>query len=223
MKRGFISPETGLYFWDWLQKTSNLSPRWVTEKQYLAYSRKRRENYRKNKERCLRQSRASSVRNAERVKARTLVWLLKNREALKERAKDYRVKNKAAISEYLKTRYHTDTKYRNMVIARGALRSAIIRGAKKDKSWSEAVQFIVDTKPADTGYEVDHLIPVSRFLDTITHYGVNDPENLRWITREENRVKADRMPSEKEINNHLDFVQNWRTVTHKKTQTYHEV
>lgn len=91
------------------------------------------------------------------------------------------------------------------------------RGARaEDKNavcfllWLAARRGIKDTELGPM-YHIDHLIPVSKWGAVgERRYAVNSPENVQWLTAEENAAKADTLPSDEQVQAHLSLVEEWR-------------
>lgn len=131
-----------------------------------------------------------------------------------------RAKHNAYNVAYLKKRYGTDPAFNAQTRVKAHIKHAVNRfivaksSATSEVKASGAAAFLVwllarNHRGAAKGLDIDHLIPVSKWSPT--SYGLNSPENLRWLEATENRhVKRDRMPSEQEVAAHLDLVSKWR-------------
>jgi len=104
-------------------------------------------------------------------------------------------------------------------VMRGSLRCAVRRqgnGNYRGK-YKDAVLFLkwlyvkMGIELSDKAYEIDHIKPLSS-LDLFSESGrlaANSPYNVRLVTRGENLRKTNKMPTEEEILNHSNLVQQW--------------
>ena len=115
------------------------------------------------------------------------------KEAVKEATKndsnnrwhrENREKSREVIRKYSKT-----DKGRYTSSKRSATRRKFFEAACEDLSWDEKHQIGRFYKNCPPGYEVDHIIPVSRG-------GKHRLSNLQYLTKEENRRKSNRLEHE---------------------------
>lgn len=97
-----------------------------------------------------------------------------------------------------------------------AVDRAILSGRSTRSEDSRGANFLVWLSkdiPKDTlcNYHIDHIIPVSLFDSQDVPYGVNDPENVRWMHKRHNVKKSNKMPSSQVIAKHIKKVIKWRT------------
>ena len=61
-------------------------------------------------------------------------------------------------------------------------------------------------------WHIDHLIPIKSFdlSQPNAKATINAPENVRWLTSEQNLLKGSKMPSVEEMAEHLSIVREWR-------------
>lgn len=174
--------------------------------------------------------------NREKRVAQHAVYYRKNRKACNDRAKEYAENNREKLRE-IKNRWvknnpekvkiirkkdreqrYADPQKHIALKIRGRLKCAfkhrLLYGRAVDK---ESVNFLLwlarhQSLDLRQEYEIDHLVPVSKCdLSTVAgQIKANAPENVRWLTKEQNLCKKDRLPSQEEIESHLLLVKCWR-------------
>jgi 5-methylcytosine-specific restriction endonuclease McrA len=110
------------------------------------------------------------LENEERARKRVNDWNYRNQERLKESQKKYENSEKGAFA----------------VSKRGFKRKNKLKIASEEISWEEKMLIGKFYKNCPQGYEVDHIIPVSKG-------GRHMLSNLQYLTREENRRKSDKI------------------------------
>ena len=163
-----------------------------------------KEYYQKNKEKIDNKNKKWCQENHVRNKEQKKMYMENNKEKFKEYQKEYRKEHKSRIRErmrkYDNNRYQTEPLYR----FKKNIRSLIQQGFKlyskngKTKSCKEygidfkSIYDKIGQKP-EGNYHLDHIIPVSIFdFDNPEHVRLSHlPENLRWISAEENFSKND--------------------------------
>lgn len=63
-----------------------------------------------------------------------------------------------------------------------------------------------------TECHLDHVYPLSKFDDAGLDYLPNAPENVQWLTADENRRKHETIPSQAQLDAHLELVKEWRAL-----------
>ncbi len=156
-------------------------------------------------------------------------------------AEEYRAKRRLAMAEkrkspewkahnaaYNRERYLSDPAHNLKRRVIRAIRHALYferQYKSKTLSSTEAVAFLKwllsSTHESNlSGLDVDHVIPVSKWVDGVYAYTLNSPENLQLLEARTNRyVKRDCMPTPQEIAAHLMLVAAWRTSICSSQQT----
>jgi len=103
---------------------------------------------------------------------------IKNKKKRNEYNVEYRIKNNEKVNEYTK-----NYKLKNPHLQRHyeAVRRTRIKNSTKN------IKLVKEFyKNCPEGYEVDHIIPLSKG-------GLHSVENLQYLTPKENRIKKDRI------------------------------
>lgn len=181
----------------------------MTDEQRATRRQKYREYRERNREYFRKRNLAWQRDNPEKARARSLRWQKKHPDKYRE--------TKARCA---KRRYRTDpatataVKLRNRLRKRAGARPTSLR--KDDRPTIRFLRWLRVKVGADAGrgdlWHIDHLIPLS-LLDLTTPEGqryANSPENVRWLTAEDNIGKADQAPTLTDIAAHLKLVAEWR-------------
>jgi hypothetical protein len=131
--------------------------------------------------------------NREAQLVRHRIWMKKNWEYNLEYIRNQRKENiQFCIKERLKASLHNAlNRYGN-----GKIQSS----RKYGIDWTPIIEKLITTKPADfneKAYHIDHIQPVSSFdlTDTEQIKQAFSPDNLQWLTAEENISKGDKYES----------------------------
>jgi hypothetical protein len=106
---------------------------------------------------------------------------------------------------YLRLRDRMTKAVKRALISGKSLKSQDREGANF-LVWLSKQQGILDVKK----YHIDHLIPVSLWEKSNAPYGLNSPENVRWMLANDNILKKDTMPSHEVLAQHKQLVNDWR-------------
>lgn len=177
-----------------------------------------------NREKCNATTREWAIKNAGRRRSTNAAWYEHNKERLRAVRRAWEERNKEKRRELTRAQ---DAKRkanpRLLALKRLRLRMAYSAGRLKASKLvtraqsKDAAQFLawlakrLGIDILDT-YHVDHLFPISSFdlNDPEQAARVNIPENVRWLTAEENQRKGDSLPSPDEVRRHLELVREWR-------------
>jgi len=143
----------------------------------------------------------------EKIKANVKAYRDTHKEKIKIRRKEYMKKYmKGYILTYFKNRIKNDIRFRIELRLRSSLRIALkkygngkIYSSKKyGINYEACCKKLIETKPVDFNerkYHIDHAIPLSVFdlTDTKQIQMAFAPENLQWLTAEENLSKHDKI------------------------------
>lgn len=141
-----------------------------------------------------------TVKNKEKIKEYKKEHRTLNKETIALKKRTYRQKNKQAIYNKHKDRMLYDPYYKFKVNFRKLVSFGFKSYSKNGKTKSckeygidfKAIYDKIGSKP-ESNYHLDHIIPICKFdLDNSRHIILShSPQNLRWITAEENLTKND--------------------------------
>lgn len=222
LKLGEVNPDTLLCFRNYNKLTRN-GIQWVSQDKFVAqfgrpvnYGGPRgKTDEDKRQTRLLNERRNKPTKRA-RHKERMLtdpVYAEKQREYYRKQNEKHKEKRAIYLKQY---------KGRRIAIIAGRIRRSIQRHVERVmfNDWSSirpGAVFLcwlakrMGITEIKSGWHIDHIKPLISF--DLTKSGkdeINAPENLRWITAQQNLIKGTKMPSEEEIAAHLKLVEEWR-------------
>ena len=219
LKRGDTRSD-GRRFVSYIHKRSEY---WVTEERFLylqEYAKHTREKFRKANPHYMSQWNAKNARR--RKKLRRASYLLNYK---KERLgnKRWKENNPEKIREIQKRKRKRESfrpfcREKKKAVFRLFYFSRVGAAKRSDRPHeADAARFLRWMSAQVKGfsfssYEVDHLAPMAS-MTWATIGRVNAPENVRWVTMQENRAKGDRAPSFEELFSHLMLVDFWKLLT----------
>ncbi len=178
------------------------------------YEKNRDEILSKQKERNKEYMKGYRKNNKDKIKKANKIQYLKNREKRLEYAKKWKRENRERINKYIKERKKLDkdflircrlAKQLRTVLQNYTEKGKIMSSKKYGINWSEVVYGLKPFPKDISKYHIDHIRPVVSFdlTDTKQVKIAFSPQNLQWLTKEENLKKGNKyiMVAERTIKN----------------------
>jgi hypothetical protein len=212
-----IGPDS--FFWCYSEKCIN--GMWIASKEKIESAvQKSKACARKDMEKKNERMRRKYRENPGPTLKRTAKYQRRNRERGNKRQLEWKKRNPDKVKQYYKTDFQktlTIPKKRIVRLLRMRMRGLVCWAFSGRKTEHESAKFLI-WLAAKKGiidiaqYEIDHLIPISLWdLSTEENQrAVNSPENLQWLTVEENQSKRNKLPTEEQIEAHRFLVSQWR-------------
>ncbi len=142
---------------------------------------------------------------------------------LTKKNKEFHAKNPNRLKIYYKRKYNKLKSNPVMLMQkrmrsrlRKVVKAKLLYGRAKDKETAEFLIWLGNYMKINylngKEYHIDHIKPVHMFdlCDREGQLTLNSPYNVRWLGFRENIIKQDRVPTQKEIDDHAVLVHRWK-------------